>query len=134
MDCNNFSDLILLSEEEERNYVSSFILATAFYDSITCSGDSSLDEVLIGIKEKPIHVGFSRYQDSFFTRAGIDINYKLYFSLEGSLFSLLYPPFIHFNGTWEGLDDSLQKEVNRLGEFNYRIDYKGHLRKLDVII
>lgn len=96
------------------------------------------------LKEKEITIGFSRHSSSI-EKAYLESckegsnekfnprNFTLYLDIKNAETTPHHSHF-HWNGSYEGLDMQLQKEIRILREFGFNINYHGYLKERDISI
>lgn len=96
------------------------------------------------LKEIEIEIAFSRHSSSIekiylksceeeSNKKFNPSNFTLYFDIKNAEVTANHSHF-YFNGSWEGLESELNKEIGILNELGFNINYLGYLKERNLSI
>ncbi|MDO8740151.1 MAG: hypothetical protein Q7J54_01100 [Candidatus Woesearchaeota archaeon] len=87
------------------------------------------EQELEDLKQRTIHVEFGRYGSSIEKairgKESKSRNFTLYFDIERWEWTL-FPMHFYWEGSWEGLEEEMKRDVEILTTLGLKIDYKGY--------
>lgn len=136
-------ELELVIEQIERQDVLALPIL-AGVEVLSMRGRRTKEQAIGYLKEKEIAIGFSRHSSSF-EKAYLEsydeesnkkfnpCNFTLYFDIKNAEVTANHSHF-YYNGSWEGLENELKKEILILNKLGFNISYSGYLKERNISV